>query len=111
MADKGRPHAHVKFIILKLFCLLFCSFHVNKPSPNGSADMDDLLVKRRGLIQGIAIWGFINISTQLWELFPKKAPLFGEGIGISSLNALPSSSVQLIRIKTLNSSKSTSLKI
>jgi hypothetical protein len=55
-------------------------FLVTTPSKNGSADVDDLLVKRRGLAQGSAFWGF-RVSRRFEKLsrgsFPQNRSKFG----------------------------------
>jgi hypothetical protein len=68
---------------LFFFCfLLFCSFLVTAPSKNGSADFDDLNVKRRGIAQGSAFWG-LNASKNFQGVHFPKTPKLGPGIEIN----------------------------
>ena len=50
---------HISFLLVffSFFFFLFFSFIGSAPCKNGSADFDDLYVKRRGLTQGGVFWG------------------------------------------------------
>jgi hypothetical protein len=71
---------------LFLVFFLFCLFLVTAPSKNGSAEFDDLYVKRRGLAQGSAFWASQRFRKLPRSSFSPKKPKFGPGIGMSSLN-------------------------
>jgi hypothetical protein len=64
----------------------YFSFLATSPSRNGSADFDDLYVKRRGLAQGSAFWGSQRFQKLPRGHFPQPPPKFGLRIGISSFN-------------------------
>jgi hypothetical protein len=72
--------------VLVFLVFLFSSFLVTAPSKNGSADFDDLYVKRRSIAQESAFGG-PNASKSFQRVhFPQNLPNLGCEIGIFSLN-------------------------
>jgi hypothetical protein len=83
-ANQRNPdHKGSTYKLCVSFFILFCSFLVTATSKNGSADFDDLFVKRRGSVQGSAFRGSKRFEELPRGSFPR-SPQNWPGIGSSA---------------------------
>jgi hypothetical protein len=86
--QRGPAHkgSTCKVSVSFFFFYLLCSFLVTARSKIGSADFDDLYVKRRGLAQRQCLLGVSTLPKTSKEFIFPQNPQIWAGIGISSIN-------------------------